>query len=98
MPHDPEELPLAHRLICARAAKGLSKLELSAKIGVSRAAISSWERGDALPSENYKAPLCEALDLDMKWLADELPKHQMHDPLRDVLESLPARPHLRAVK
>lgn len=98
MPHAPEELPLAHRLICARVAKGLSKIELSSKMGVSQAAISSWERGESAPTKAYRESLCDALGLDRKWLNDELPADQLHDPVRGALEALPARNKHRVVK
>lgn len=48
-------MELKEKLTVLRRRKGLSQLELSELIGVSRQAVSKWEVGDAIPStENLK--------------------------------------------
>ena len=51
-----------------REAAGLTQIELSAKVGVTQAALCAWETGTAMPSVNNLLRLCAALDTS----ADEL--------------------------
>lgn len=52
----------ADRLIAARKAKGQSQEKLAKAIGVSRKAVSGWERGHAVPGEDLLQRLSEILE------------------------------------
>lgn len=57
------------RIFQARKAKGFSQEELAERIGVSRQAVSKWETGEAMPDTEKLVALCEALELNMEYLA-----------------------------
>jgi transcriptional regulator with XRE-family HTH domain len=57
------EAPFAQRLKSHRLAKNLSVAELSARSGLSRAAIGKYERGLAEPSPASAGKLARALDM-----------------------------------
>lgn len=42
-------IDMANRLVRLRREKGLSQEELAARVGVSRQAVSKWERAEASP-------------------------------------------------
>lgn len=48
-----------------REAAGLTQIELSAKVGVTQAALSSWEIGSASPSLANMERLADALDTSL---------------------------------
>jgi SOS-response transcriptional repressor LexA len=56
------------RIKSARKKKGLSQDELSVFVGVSRAAISQWERGETTPRGKYLSDLATALGVTVEWL------------------------------
>jgi DNA-binding XRE family transcriptional regulator len=60
--------PFARRLITARAAKGLSQVELAAAAGVAPAQLSRYERGATIPRPQICAKLAKALDVSTQWL------------------------------
>lgn len=45
-----------------REAAGLTQIELSARVGVTQAALSMWELGTAIPSLPNTVRLADALD------------------------------------
>ena len=57
------------RVFQARKAKGLSQEDLAEAVGVSRQAVSKWETGEAMPDMEKMIALCQALELDMEYLA-----------------------------
>lgn len=57
------------RVFQARKAKGLSQEDLAEAVGVSRQAVSKWETGEAMPDMDKLIALCQALELDMEYLA-----------------------------
>lgn len=57
------------RIFQARKAKGLSQEDLAELVGVSRQAVSKWETGEAMPDMEKMIALCQALELDMEYLA-----------------------------
>lgn len=67
-------LEVANRLLNLRKKNNLSQEELAEKLGISRQAISKWERGDASPdtdnliqlSNLYRVSLDELLGIDVK--------------------------------
>ncbi len=56
------------RIKSARKKMGLSQDELSALVGVSRTAISQWERGETTPRGKYLSNLATALHVTVEWL------------------------------
>lgn len=67
-------LEVANKLLKLRKENNLSQEELAEKLGISRQAISKWERGEASPdtdnliqlSNLYRVSLDELLDIDVK--------------------------------
>ena len=57
------------RIFQARKAKGFSQEELAELVGVSRQAVSKWETGEAMPDTEKLVTLCQALELNMEYLA-----------------------------
>lgn len=65
-------LEISQRLVNLRKAKGYSQEELAAKLGISRQAVSKWERGEASPdtdnlillSKLYGISIDELLNVD----------------------------------
>ena len=65
-------IEIANRLVSLRKANHLSQEELAAKIGISRQAVSKWERAEACPDTDnlillanlYKISLDELLKTD----------------------------------
>ena len=57
------------RVFQARKAKGFSQEDLAEMIGVSRQAVSKWETGETMPDIEKLIALCNALDLNMEYLA-----------------------------
>lgn len=57
------------RIFQARKAKGFSQEDLAELVGVSRQAVSKWETGEAMPDVDKLIALCDALDLNMEYLA-----------------------------
>ncbi len=49
-----------------RAARGLSKLALASKIGVTPTTLSNWSRTDSIPSLSVIERICEATDTDFE--------------------------------
>jgi DNA-binding XRE family transcriptional regulator len=58
----------AERLKALRLADNLSRAELSARCGLSRAVIGNYERGEGLPTPNSAHKLAEALGLSVSEL------------------------------
>lgn len=57
------------RIFQARKAKGFSQEDLAELMGVSRQAVSKWETGEAMPDVDKLIALCDALELNMEYLA-----------------------------
>ena len=58
----------ADRLVQLRKENGLSQEALAAKLGVSRQAISKWERGNGFPEVSLLLPLCNELEITVNEL------------------------------
>jgi transcriptional regulator with XRE-family HTH domain len=56
---------IGHALQKARIALGLSQADVADKLGVSRAAVGQWERGDTAPSTGRLLAVCRLLGLDV---------------------------------
>lgn len=75
---------LASRLRTAREEADLSQKELAQRLGVSQAAVSTWESGTRQPGVDDIYALAEALDVDVY---DLLPR-KVGPPLRAVLRAV----------
>lgn len=56
------------RIKARRTAIGLTQEKLAAKVGVTRVAVSHWERGEADPNGRYLNDLAAALGVSVGWL------------------------------
>lgn len=63
-------IEIANRLVCLRKAHHLSQEELAAKIGISRQAVSKWERAEASPDTDNLILLAKLYEISL----DELLK------------------------
>lgn len=59
---------LAHNLVLARKARGMTQAELAEAAGISRATVTQIEREDVDPKLSTIADLANALDLTPAWL------------------------------
>ena len=57
------DIQLADRLVSLRRKNGLSQEELADQIGVSRQAVSKWERGESSPDTNNLIALAKVYNL-----------------------------------
>ena len=80
----------AKRLYEYRKAHGYSQEELAAKIGVSRQAISKWERSESSPDTDNLIALAQlyGVSLDTLLMGEEEPQKES-----DITESGTADPH-----
>jgi transcriptional regulator with XRE-family HTH domain len=69
-------IEIANRLLQYRKASGLSQEELAEKIGVSRQAVSKWERSEASPDTDNLILLAEVYGVTL----DELLRGKSEDP------------------
>lgn len=60
--------PIAKKIFDLRRLKGLNQAELADKVGISRAAISLYEKGKSNPTHKILTRLAEALDTDVAFL------------------------------
>ncbi len=58
-------IEIANRLLQYRKSKGMSQEELAAKIGVSRQAVSKWERAEASPDTDNLIALAEVYEVSL---------------------------------
>lgn len=65
---DEADRRIGARVKALRVAAGLSLEALAARSGVSRAAISRIERGEASPTAQLLGRLCSGLGIDLGWL------------------------------
>jgi transcriptional regulator with XRE-family HTH domain len=64
---------VARNIRAERARAGLTQEDLAGALGLTRSAISSWERGLREPGLNYLVPLCGALGVDLADLFRGIP-------------------------
>lgn len=76
---------LAHQLIAARKARGMTQEQLAQAVHISRSRISRWETGDAVPDLNMIRLLSQVLEVDL--LAAEPPQ-----PSQEPAPQLPEQP------
>ena len=61
-------MSLGERIMELRKASGMSQLELSRQMEVSRQAVSKWESGQSSPDASNLIRLSEILDTDIEYL------------------------------
>jgi len=59
-----------NQLRAARLARGLSQAQLAAVVGVSRPAVSEWERGLCAPTDLHRLSIARALHRSARTLFD----------------------------
>jgi transcriptional regulator with XRE-family HTH domain len=69
-------LEIANRLVELRRRHGLSQEELADKLGVSRQAVSKWERVEAAPDTDNLIALAKLYDISIDELLDYSPKNK----------------------
>lgn len=75
---------LARRIRTARQAAGFSQEILAAKLGVTRGAVSNWERpGGSIPATNRLEKIANITNVGFEWLATGR-GHMQHDHLDDI--------------
>jgi len=79
---------IAYAIRSAREARGFSRPQLAALVGVSRGAVSDWENAETLPGLLNLGPLCDALGVDPDLFAHppEIPVSPVRQYLREVAE------------
>ena len=65
-------IEIANKLLELRKAEGLSQEQLAQKLGISRQAVSKWERGEASPDTDNLIELARLYDISL----DELLLHE----------------------
>lgn len=78
---------VGRQLTALRAARGLSQETLAEHLGVSRQAVSNWERSESMPDTDNLLRLAEYYDISLDELTARAPQRQ---PANDEL-SLPAK-------
>jgi transcriptional regulator with XRE-family HTH domain len=56
----------------ARAKRGITQKQLAASMGIATGTVSQIERGARVVTVNELLPICEALDVDLRFLVDGL--------------------------
>ena len=64
-------MTFSEKLITLRAGRGWSQEKLAEALGVTRQAVSRWERGTSLPDALGLTGLARVFDVDAEWLVDE---------------------------
>ena len=68
-------LEIANRLVALRRERGLSQEDLAARLGVSRQAISKWERAESSPDTDNLIALARLYGISL----DSTPMHLRRD-------------------
>lgn len=64
-------MALCNKLVFLRKKEGLSQMEISERLGVSRQAVSRWEAGTSRPSMQNLQALCKLYHVTMDYLLDD---------------------------
>lgn len=76
-------IEIANRLVQLRKQNGLSQEELAARIGISRQAVSKWERAEASPDTDNLILLARLYGVSLDELLftqDEIPRPEEEEP------------------
>ena len=81
-------MTLNEKLTHLRKKEGLSQIEVSGKLAVSRQAVSRWESGESRPSTDNLQALCKLYHVPLDFLLNESEDHSPTlDPEAQVGES-----------
>ena len=87
-------MKLAEKISTLKKAKSLSQLDLANLTGISKDAISKYERGEANPSVDYAKRIADALGVSLDFLVNEDEKENIldNDTLNRIkeIQKLPA--------
>ena len=72
-------MKLSEKITKLKKLKGLSQVNLAETTGISRDAISKYERGDATPSVEYAKRLADALGVSLDYLVSDDDKEEVLD-------------------
>lgn len=80
-------IEIANRLLKYRKKSGFSQEELSEKIGVSRQAVSKWERSEASPDTDNLMLLADIYGVTLDQLLKEDPKDESEEAVKENTEA-----------
>lgn len=72
-------MKLSEKITKLKKLKGLSQVDLSEATGISRDAISKYERGDAMPSVEYAKRIADALGVSLDYMVSDDDKEEVLD-------------------
>lgn len=81
-------MTLNEKLTHLRKKEGLSQIEVSEKLAVSRQAVSRWESGESRPSTDNLQALCKLYHVPLDYLLNES-EGELPAPAAPVAESRP---------
>ena len=76
-----------------RKQKNWSQETLAEKLGVSRQAVSLWERGESMPEIDKLIPLARLFGVTADYLLDDTQETLCEKPQPTVLHQRPENPH-----
>lgn len=79
---------LGEKISRLKKAKKLSQIELATITGISRDAISKYERGDVLPSVEYAKRIADALGVSLDFLVSDSEQEEALD--KDMVSRIKA--------
>lgn len=85
-------IEIANRLVTLRKEKGFSQEQLAEKIGVSRQAVSKWERSEASPDTDNLIMLARLYEVSLDELLrteDEIPQPELEEAVIPAEETAP---------
>lgn len=56
---------VARNIRAERSRVGMTQDQLAERLGLTRSAVSLWERGQREPGLDYLVPICQALGIDL---------------------------------
>ena len=72
-------MKLGEKITKLKKLKNLSQVDLAEVTGISRDAISKYERGDAIPSVQYAKKIADALGVSLDYLVSDDDKEEVLD-------------------
>lgn len=72
-------MKLGEKITKLKKLKNLSQVDLAEATGISRDAISKYERGDAIPSVQYAKKIADALGVSLDYLVSDDDKEEVLD-------------------
>lgn len=83
-------IEIANRLVQLRKEKGYSQEELAAQLGISRQAVSKWERAESSPDTDNLILLARLYGISLdRLLMTSAPDEELRDPDKETTDSAP---------